>query len=59
MANDGDAARTISLGRWFDECGIMCRKLSKECVDEICRSGDNCPAVSKWAEQRNALDGLD
>ena len=59
MANDGDAAGTIQPGRWFDECGIMCRKLPKECVDEICRSGDNGPAVSKWAEQLNFLDGLD
>lgn len=59
MANDGDEAGTIPPGRWFDECGIMCRKLPKECVDEICRSGDNGPAVSKWAEQLNFMDGLD
>ena len=59
MANDGDAEGTRPPGRWFDEYGIMCRKLPKECVDEICRSGDNGPAVSKWAEQLNFMDGLD
>ena len=48
-----------NCGQWFDETGTLVRKIPDACVAEIAVSGDNGPAVEKWAVKLNFGKGLD